>query len=75
MKALKQFYLIDIKGVFNILTVDKSSVCPICGHTNVKYKGSSTFIYPISFSKLNNVQGSFEHDENLPETILRKNYK
>lgn len=75
MKALKQFDLIDIKGVFNILTVDKSSICPICGHTNVKYKGSSTFIYPISFSKLNNVQGSFEYDENLPETILRKHYK
>lgn len=75
MKKLKQFDLIDIKGVFNILTVNKKSTCPICGSENIKYRGCSTFIYPISFIKLNNILGSYEYDENLPESILQKHYK
>lgn len=74
MKKLQKFDLIDIKGVFNVLTVDKKSICPYCGRQNVKYRGCSTFIYPISFIKLNSVLTSYEYDANLPEAILKKHY-
>lgn len=74
MKKLKKFDLVDIKGVFNVLPVDKNSVCPFCGKQNVKYQGTSTFIYPISFIKLDNIEASYEYDNDLPESILRKHY-
>ena len=74
MKKLKQFDLIDIKGVFNVLTLNKNSLCPFCGKQNTKYRGSSTFIYPISFHKLNNILGSYEYDADLPEKILKKHF-
>lgn len=75
MKKLKKFDLVDIKGVVDILTVDKQSICPYCGKQNVKHMGSSTFIYPIAFFKLNNVETSYEHNEDLPEAILQKHYR
>lgn len=75
MKKLVKFDLVDIKGVFNILPVNKESICPYCGKTNVKEMGTSTFIYPIHFMKLDNVQGSYEYDEKLPEDILKRHYR
>ena len=75
IKKLQQFDLIDIKGVFNILTVNKKSNCPGCGQQNVKYRGSSTFIYPISLVKLNAMREAYEHDPQLPLRILEKHFK
>jgi hypothetical protein len=74
LKKLKRFDLIDVKGVFNVLTVNKKSLCPFCGTQNVKYRGSSTFIYPIAINKLNSVLTSYEQDADLPEAILEKHY-
>lgn len=75
IKKLQQFDLIDIKGVFNILTVNKKSNCPGCGQQNIRYKGSSTFIYPISLVKLNAMREAYEHDPQLPLRILEKHFK
>lgn len=75
IKALVQFDLIDIKGVFNILTLNKNSKCPGCGSVNTKENGMTTFVYPISLIKLNGMRTAFEHDEELPERILEKHFK
>lgn len=75
IKKLSQYDLIDIKGVFNILTLSKTSLCPVCGTKNVKYNGTSTFVYPISLIKLNGMKTAFEHDEKLPERILETHFK
>lgn len=75
IKALSKFDLIDIKGVFNILSLSKNSMCPGCGRVNTKLNGTSTFIYPISMTKLNAMREAYEHDENLPERILETHFK
>lgn len=72
---LSQFDLIDIKGVFNILNLNKVSTCDSCGMKNIKYNGTSSFIYPISLTKLNGMQTAYEHDKELPERILEKHFK
>lgn len=74
MKDLKEYDLVDIKGVFNVMTVDKTSVCPYCGTKNVKEQGSSTFIYPISINKLDSLKGPSEHNPELPEAILKEHH-
>lgn len=74
IKALKQFDVVDISGVFNILTVNKKSRCPVCGEVNIKYRGSSTFIYPISLIKVNSTKEAYEHDPELPFRILKKHF-
>ena len=74
MKKLIQFDVVDIKGVFNVLSIEKRSLCPGCGTTNVKHMGTSSFIYPIAFTKLNALETAYEHDEELPERILDKYY-
>ena len=61
IKALSKFDLIDIKGVFNILSLSKNSMCPGCGRVNTKLNGTSTFIYPISMTKLNAMREAYEH--------------
>lgn len=75
IKKLRKLDLVDITGVFNILTVHKRSHCLHCDQINIKYMGSSTFIYPIAFTKLNGLQTTYEDDENLPDMILVKQYK
>lgn len=75
IKKLNPFDIIDIKGVFNILTMNKRSHCPSCGEANVKYNGSATFIYPIDIEKCNALMTAYEHDEELPEKLLVKHYK
>lgn len=75
MKKLVKYDVVDIKGVFNVLSVDKRSQCPGCGNINVKHLGTSSFIYPIAFMKLNALETAYEHDEDLPEQILVKCYE
>lgn len=75
LKKLKRFDLIDLKGVFNVLTVNKKSRCPACGEQNIKYRGSSTFIYPIFFNKINSLATLFDNDEESPEMHLEKHWK
>lgn len=75
VKGLKQFDLVDIKGVFNILTLGKTSVCPGCGHQNIKQNGTVTFVYPLAIHKLNGLQKEFEKDEEIPERILQIHYE
>lgn len=75
VKALHQFDLVDIKGVFNILTVNKRSICPYCGTQNIKYRGCSTFIYPISMSKIGSFLTEYDKDERMPDEILERNFK
>ena len=75
IRKLEQFDIVDIKGVFNILTMNKTSTCPNCGHKNIKYFTSTTFVYPIHLQKLNALYQAYEHDEKLPEELLIKHYK
>lgn len=75
LKKLKAYDLIDVKGVFNVLTVNKKSLCPHCGAQNIKYRGSSTFIYPIFVTKLNSLMVSFDQNAELPEQILEERFK
>ena len=75
IKKLVPFDIVDIKGVFNILTMNKRSRCSACGAENIKYRGSSTFIYPLHLLKQNALFKAFEHDEGRPEELLVKHYK
>ena len=52
LKSLVAYDLVDIKGVINVLSVNKPSICPSCGEKNVKVFGVSCFIYPITVIKL-----------------------
>lgn len=67
---LKRFDLIYIKGVFNILTMDKKSSCPWCSGKNVKYRGSATFIYPIFIMKLQSLSSMYDIDAGNPEKFI-----
>ena len=75
LKSLKCLDLVDIKGVFNILSLTKTSRCPGCGAVNIKENGTATFIYPIALHKLNGLQVDFERDEEIPERILQEHYE
>lgn len=75
IKKLVAFDIVDIKGVFNILTMNKKSRCSSCGSDNIKYRGSSTFIYPIHLLKQNALFKAYEYDENRPEELLVKHYQ
>lgn len=75
IKKLHPFDIVDIKGVFNILTMNKRSKCSSCGTENIKYRGSSTFIYPIHMFKQNALFKAYEYDEDRPEELLVKHYK
>lgn len=74
IKKLKSYDVIDVKGVFNILTMNKRSHCPSCGETNIKYQGSATFIYPIDLKKCNAMLTAYEVDKEIPERLLIKHY-
>ena len=63
LKSLIKYDLIDVKGVINVLSVNKISVCPYCGEQNIKIFGVSCFIYPISVIKLNGLWASVDQDE------------
>lgn len=75
MKNLKKFDMIEVKGVFNIVSVNKKSRCPDCGHENEKMNGTYSFVYPIWFRKIDNFINSFEYNANLPESILFQHFQ
>lgn len=75
MKKLEAFDMVDIKGVYNVLSLSKTSTCPVCGSENVKENGTACFIYPIYLLKINSLKSSNEHDESLPEEVLQRHYK
>lgn len=75
IKKLEAFDIVDIKGVYNVLSLGKTSACPHCGTINVKENGTACFIYPIYILKINSLKTSNDHDEKLPEEILQKHYK
>lgn len=75
LKDYKEFDIVDIKGVFNVLPTHKKSVCPICGTVNYKTNSVSTFIYPISATRLGSYKSYFEEKQESPDKFLWSNYK
>lgn len=75
LKKLKKFDVIEIKGVFNVLILNKKSICPVCQHENIKYNGTATYIYPIDVLKLNSLTTSNEWDSTSLEGIISKHYE
>lgn len=75
MKKLKRFDVIDIKGVLNICPTPKKHVCPECGTENIKYNSLSSFIYPISISRIASYQEYYEMFDIMPNKLLVDNYK
>ena len=71
-KRLRQFDMIEMQGVFDVLSVNKRSKCPNCGAVNVKERGTASYVYPLSMIKLNSLHEAFERDEKLPERMLQK---
>lgn len=73
----KQFDVLDIKGVFNILPTNKKSVCPCCGTVNEK-KGIATMIYPLSVSRIGSYEEAFDKSDESsgrPTELLMRHYK
>lgn len=75
LKAFKQFDIIDIKGVFNILPTRKKSVCPTCGTINYKENCLATFVYPITVNRLGSYRDYIEEKQASPDAFLFKNYR
>lgn len=75
LKKLKMYDVIEVKGVFNVMPTDKASVCPNCGHKNIKYNGTATYIYPIDFLKLNALSTSNDWDSTSLEGIISRHYE
>lgn len=75
IRKLIHYDIVDIKGVFNVLTMNKRTRCPACGTENIKYRASTTFVYPIHILKQNALFKAYEHDKGLPEELLIKHYK
>lgn len=75
IKKLKKLDLIDITGVFNILSVSKRGVCPECHTVTVKPGGTLTFVYPIHLVKVNSLWKNQMMGEITPEEILKRHYK
>ena len=72
IKRFVKFDMVELKGVFNVLTMNKSSICPNCGNRNVKMQGVSSFVYPLAIHKINSLHDAYLHDEHLPEKMLVK---
>lgn len=75
MKKLKRFDIIELKGVFNIVSVNKPSKCPECGQINFKKNGTYSFVYPIWIRKVDNVVNSYEYNAELPDSILFQHFQ
>lgn len=60
MLSFKKMDLIDIKGVFSVITINKPSVCEHCHAKNIKYNGCGTVICPISAMKRGNLEADYE---------------
>lgn len=74
-QSLQKFDVIDVKGVFNILPTQKRHQCTYCGHENIKYNSLSTFIYPISLSRIASYKDFYAEQGIMPNRILEDNYK
>lgn len=70
LESLKKMDLVDITGVLNILSINKPHRCPSCGHVDIRYQGTATFIYPLSVIKINNLEGAI-----APGEVLAAHYK
>lgn len=60
MKTLKKMDLVDIKGVFSVMQLNKPSVCGLCGQQNIKYNGCLTVLWPISAIKRGNLDADYQ---------------
>ena len=74
LKSYKKYDIIDIKGVINILPVNKKLKCSICGGITTKYT-VSTFVYPISSTRLGSYLDYFNVVGESPDALLYKNYR
>lgn len=72
IKKIVQFDMVEIKGVFNVLTINKASICTECGKRNVKHGGVTSFVYPLAIYKINSLHDAYLHDEHLPERMLHR---
>lgn len=59
MLEFKKMDLVDIKGVFSVLVLNKPSVCEHCGCRNIKYNGCITVLWPISAIKRGNLEADY----------------
>lgn len=75
LKKLKQYDVIEVKGVFNVMTMNKLSICPKCGHTNVKENATATYIYPIAILKLNSLSTTNEWNSAALDGIITTHYE
>lgn len=75
IKRLKKWDLIDVTGVFNILSVGKQALCPSCHTVTVKQGGTITFVYPIHLVKVNSLWKTNDEGEMAPEEILKRHYQ
>lgn len=75
--SLRMYDLIRVKGVINVLTIDKRlTPCPYCQHTgNVKSNSSSVIIYPIFFEKKNSLKTTVDENIFLPDKIINDRYQ
>ena len=74
LEHLKKYDVLDIKGVFIVLNIEKSSVCPHCGQENIK-NGNVTFVYPISLIKRGSFAIEVTHNADLPDSLLVNHYE
>lgn len=72
MRKLKQFDLIDLTGVYNVVPVNKESTCPYCGCPNIRMNGVQCFVYPISLTKRDSLEIVAGINEEKPDEIIRK---
>lgn len=73
-KNFKKYDIVDFKGVVNILPVKKPAQCKYCGYQNIRYS-ASTFVYPISATRLGSYMDYLEVVGESPDALLYKNYK
>jgi hypothetical protein len=82
----RKYDVIDVKGVFDILTYEKKVDCPYCLDTYTKENGTSTFIYAIYTAKLGSVaqvadlaalddNAGAKDTEKTPEGVISSNYR
>ncbi len=74
-KELKKFDVVDIKGVFNIITTNKKHKCTECGYINIRYNCVSTFIYPLWLNRIASYKDYYAEKEEMPNRLLIENYK
>ena len=74
LKALHKYDLVEIKGVFMMLSVDKWSECPDCAEDNVREHGSYPVVYPKYLMKLQDYTEVAKHNISLPDALLKRKF-